>query len=205
MLSRNAHTHSLVHRMHIPFSGQRGMQSFPEEVLNRLGLSGPFTPRADQGGNQPAMAPLTTTSSLCLRLQSPFLHLLLLFLVSSCSGKSVIRFYREASCDSGTPSSGDAFETDDLNGRVGECFKPPAFTVALEIDELDTGCSSKHSFVLSPHDSLLPSQGLPDRSLTGQPQQSPHFSTRPATCPPPRPWPRPRMIPNPATSSAPPI
>jgi hypothetical protein len=71
------------------------------------------------------------------------LVLLLLFLVTSSSGKSIILFYQKSSCSFNTPSARDAFEEDDLASTACKCINPPANTVALKDKELDEGCSSK--------------------------------------------------------------
>lgn len=73
---------------------------------------------------------------------APFLSsAALILLIASVSAKTTISFYREGSCASDVPSSGDAFETDDLASGAGICYRPPDGTIALKIDELDAGCS----------------------------------------------------------------
>ena len=71
--------------------------------------------------------------------------LVFLLLIASASAKSKISFYQKASCAPGDPSAGDAFQNDNLAAGSGICYTPPSGTIAMKIDEMDEGCSSKTS------------------------------------------------------------
>ena len=73
-------------------------------------------------------------------LSSP---LLLLFLFASASATTTISFYQKNSCASDSPSAGDDFTSSNLVAGSGICYNPPIDTVALNIDEIEDGCSSK--------------------------------------------------------------
>lgn len=73
----------------------------------------------------------------------PASFLLLFGLVASASARTRISFYQEASCASDSPSAGDAFENDNLANGANICYAPPGGTIALNIEEIDEGCSGK--------------------------------------------------------------
>jgi hypothetical protein len=58
------------------------------------------------------------------------------------TAKTTISFFTKASCDANTRTAGDSFETDKLAAQSGICYKPPVGTVALDVLEVDEGCSS---------------------------------------------------------------
>lgn len=78
--------------------------------------------------------------------------LLFLLLIASASAKTTISFYQNTSCAADSPSAGDAFNNDNLATGSGICYKSPANTVTLKIEEIDEGCSGK-----SPIQCSLPS------------------------------------------------
>lgn len=68
---------------------------------------------------------------------------LLFFLLAFASAATTISFYQKNSCESDSPSAGDDFTSSNLAAGSGICYKPPADTVALKVEEIEEGCSSK--------------------------------------------------------------
>ncbi|ERF75675.1 hypothetical protein EPUS_08629 [Endocarpon pusillum Z07020] len=81
-------------------------------------------------------------------LSSPLL--LLSLLVSASATTTIISFYHKNSCASDSPSAGDNFTSSNLVAGSGICYNPPINTIALDIAEIEDGCSSKPPLSVRP-------------------------------------------------------
>ncbi len=85
---------------------------------------------------------------------------LFLFLLASASAATTVSFYRQNSCAADSPRAGDDFTSSNLAAGAGICFKPPVDSIALKVDEIEEGCSSK-----SPHPSIIYPLSRPSQQL----------------------------------------
>ncbi len=132
-----------------------GMQPSPNPPLRQPGMQSAMGRICSKASNISTVHAATLTCSTKRFLQSRYCCLhpdmarflrslpFLLFLLAPASAATTVSFYRENSCASDSPRAGDDFTSSNLVGGSGICYKPPADTIALRVDEIEDGCSSK--------------------------------------------------------------